>query len=105
MRDGLTFASVLNAIAGIEETALDGNEGIVEITEVLSVVGFLPPSSFSGNSAKDVRFQEAIPMSVDYRNCIFIRNTDMVRLYPNQLSILLVCIIHSLISLSLSCLC
>jgi hypothetical protein len=49
MRDGLTFASVLNAIAGVEETALDGNEGIVKITEVLSVAGFLLPSSFSGN--------------------------------------------------------
>jgi hypothetical protein len=35
MRDGLAFASVLSAIAGIEETALDGNEGIVKITEVL----------------------------------------------------------------------
>ena len=61
MRDGLTFASVLNAIAGVEETALDGNEGIVKITEVLSVAGFLLPSSFRGIERRTYDFRKPFP--------------------------------------------
>lgn len=64
---GFSLPCVLCSVAGIEETALDGDESVVVI-----------------------RFQESRPMSIDYRYRFRVCNTDMVRLNAQELAILVV---------------
>lgn len=63
VRHDLAFTCMLMARAGVEEAALDGDEGVVEI-----------------------RLQCAVAMSVHDGQCVRVRDRDMVRRNANELS-------------------
>ena len=96
MRDGLALTGVLCAIASVEKTALDGDKNVIVIP--------FENQMKTDNRGRMVysRFQEAISMSVDSVDGTVICDRDVIGLDPDQLSIFLVCLVHSLVSLSLS---
>jgi len=87
MRDSLALACMLGTIAGVEQTALDRDKCIIVLAGFVSLF-----------AATDLLFvcsplQEAIAMTIDVWNRIGIGDRDMMWLDPDQLTVLLVCLI------------
>lgn len=95
MRDRLSLSCMFRSVSGIEETSFDGDEHIVEITARQISCG-------TSRNSEDLRLQEAIPVTVDVLNCRLVCHADMIRLNPDELSILLVCRVNAQVSPSLS---
>ena len=96
MRDDFALSSMLCAISGVEETSLNGHECIIVFT-VWSAVSL-------GSKVSDTPLQEATAMTVDGLYRIRIRNRYMVWLDSDDLSILLVSIVNSLVPPAVSAL-
>ena len=99
MRNCLPLAGVLCSVSGIEESSLNRHEGVVELS--VSISSVLNLNYTTRCRAPNLRFQEPIAMPVDLYDCRLVRNTDMIWLDPDQLSILRMGIIDTQISLSL----
>jgi hypothetical protein len=93
VRDGLALAGMLGAVAGVEETAADGDEGVV----VLAVAGQLLRML---SKRVVLPLQHTIAVAVDYGYRFCVCDTDMVWLDPNHLAILLVRIVYGKIAVS-----
>ena len=87
----LAFASVFGSVTCVEETAFDGDKGVVVFADCTSGINSIG-TILRRNAV--LPFQKPIAMTVDLLDSICIRNRDMVRLYPNQFPILLMCSIH-----------
>lgn len=95
MGDSLPLSSVLVSISRVEETALDGNESIVEITAKILARGRLGPIGY-------LRFQESISMAIDSIDSRLICHADMIWLDPDKFTPFLMRLINALVSLSLA---
>lgn len=86
VRDCLTLASVFGAVASVEETTADRDEGIVEVTgEVLVDLTATVPGA-----GTNVRLQETIAVSIDTLDRIVVGNGDVSRSNSHELAMLLV---------------
>ena len=93
MRDGLALAGMLGAVAGVEETAADGDKCVI----VLAVTGQLLRML---SERVVLPLQHAITVAVDYGDRFCVCDTDMVWLDPDHLAILLVRIVDGKIAVS-----
>jgi hypothetical protein len=92
----LALPCVLGAVSSIEKAAVDTDKDVVIITVCISE----PCLTLAYQS--DSRLQESVSMPIHNRNGRLVCNTDMVRLDPDELSILSVRLVHTLISFALS---
>ena len=93
--DGLAFAGVLGAITGIEEAALDGDEGVVIFTG-FDGRGLARASSGSGMTRDEgVPLQPTSTMAVDDTNGFWVRDGDVIGLYSHEWAIFLVGFVDS----------
>lgn len=95
MRDSLALACVLGAVTSVEETSADGDKRIIVFTGVCQCCLYSLREHI-------IPLQHSIAMAVDDRNRIGVCDTDMVWLYPDHRSILLVCIVDSQVTFALT---
>lgn len=98
VRDSLPLSCVLSSISGVEETSLDRDEGIVIVTVKDSPVSKLKliKAALLGKPLETcLPLQPTTRQTVDDRDSLWICHTHMIRLYPHQGSISLVCLINS----------
>nr|POF12806.1 hypothetical protein CFP56_09957 [Quercus suber] len=112
MRDGLAFARVLVAVAGVEDATLDGDEGVVVFPVSTPsqksgqpFIAFLFPSPKSPplvlffsvmriDRSHNVRFQKAGAVAVDDGDRIRVSDGDLIRGDAHQRAVLLMQLMH-----------
>lgn len=99
MGNGLALSSVLGAVTGIEETSLDGYEGIVVIAREALWLARCAGSTRPGLD-RDIPFGPSPRQAVDDRNGLWICHAHMVWLYPDQGPVLLMSLVDRQIPLT-----
>lgn len=97
VRHHLAFPGMLSSVARIEETALDRDEGIVVLAARRK-----PMPGVRGGDDISSPFQEAISVTVDDLNRIWICDGDVVWLNADDLSQSLVCLVNGPVTATMS---
>ena len=95
MGDNLALAGVLGAVAGVEETALDADEGVVE-----GAGGGLDRREDADRGQGYGRFQEPVAVAIDLGDRLVVADADMVRLNPHDGTQLLVQLMDGRVAVS-----
>ena len=85
MRDSLALARVLSAVAGVEQSTTDGDEGVIIFAILMSVNGIFRSYALPVYCRYSEWFsplQEAGAVSVHYRDRRWICYTNVIRLNP-----------------------
>jgi len=89
VRNCLALASVLGAVAGVEETALDGDEGVI-VFAADSLSACLPCLQ----CCRNLRLQKTIAMPVNGGYGSIIRDRNMTWLDTDERTIFFVCCVY-----------